>query len=285
MTASPGALIGLVLTDRDARVGVEPFIMELIAGIEEVLAPRATVLLLVVPDLAAELDTYRRWAARDTVDAVVVVNLVHDDVRPAELARTGLTAVLAGRHEGGPPFHRVVTDDGGAMTAAMDLLAELGHTVVGRVTGPADLVHTAERTAAMHDAGRRHGVEVHLVEADYSAEGGRGGIRDLLSGPRPPSAVVFDNDVMAVAAEQELVRTGVAVPGRVSLLAGDDSPLCELATPPLSALSIDVHEHGRVLGVAVLEALAGAPPRDHPGPPIRIRRRGTTGRMGGHVSG
>ncbi len=89
--------------------------------------------------------------------------------------------------------------------------------------------------------------------------------------------MVFDNDVMAVAAEQELIRSGVPVPGRVSLLACDDSPLCELAVPPLSALSIDVHEHGRTLGRAVVAALAGAPPRDYDGPPIRIRRRDSTG--------
>ena len=178
------ALIGLVLTDRDDRVGVEPFIMELIAGIEEVLAPRrATVLLLVVPDLEAELATYRRWAGAGTVEAVVVANLVHDDVRPAELARTGLTAVLAGRHGGGPAFHRVITDDGGAMTAAMEMLAGLGHTVVGRVTGPAEFVHTAERSAAMLDAGRGYGIEVRLIEADYSAEAGRRGIVELLAGP------------------------------------------------------------------------------------------------------
>ena len=82
MTA-PGELIGLVLTgSAAARVGVEPFIMELIAGIEEELAPHGiTVLVVVVPDLGAELDTYRRWADDRTVQAVVVVNLVHDDVR------------------------------------------------------------------------------------------------------------------------------------------------------------------------------------------------------------
>ena len=81
----------MVLTSTAPPVGVEPFILELIAGIEQELAPAgATVLLLVVADLEAELATYRRWAADRTVEAVVVVNLVHDDVRPARLAELGL---------------------------------------------------------------------------------------------------------------------------------------------------------------------------------------------------
>jgi DNA-binding LacI/PurR family transcriptional regulator len=275
----PGRLIGLVLTAGAAEIGVEPFMMELIAGMEDALVPGgATVLLLVVPDLRAELATYRRWADDDTVDAVVVVNLVHADRRPAGLAELGLTAVLAGRHSGGPAFHKVVTDDAGAMTAAMDMLASLGHRTVGRVSGPADLVHTAERSGAMRAAGERHGIQVHIVEADYSAGAGVRGMRELMADDPAPTAVVFDNDVMAVAAEQELIRAGVPVPATVSLLACDDSPLCELAMPPLSALSIDVHEHGLALGRAVLEALSGAPARDHAGPPITIRRRESTSR-------
>jgi DNA-binding LacI/PurR family transcriptional regulator len=67
------------------------------------------------------------------------------------------------------------------------------------------------------------------------------------------------------------------VPAELSLLACDDSALCELAVPPLSAMSIDVHEHGVTLGRAVLDVLAGVPCQVYPGPPIRIRRRASTG--------
>ena len=271
-------MIGLVLTQRAPRVGAEPFIIELITGIDEVLAPSgAAVLLLVVPDLAAELATYRRWAADGTVEAVVVVNLVHADVRPARLAKLGLRSVLAGRYAGPAKFSSVVTDDAGAMEAAMRLLARLGHRTVGRVSGPAEMVHTTERSTAMREIGKRLRMRVRIVEADYSAEAGARAARELLADRPAPTAIVFDNDVMAVGAGADLVRSGVAVPAELSLLACDDSALCELAVPPLSAMSIDVHEHGATLGRAVLDALAGEPCQVYPGPPIRIRRRASTG--------
>ena len=276
-TAASG-MIGLVLTGSVPRVGVEPFFIELVAGMEEVLVPAgASVLLLVVLDLAAELATYERWAADGTVDAVVVVNLVHDDVRPARLERLGLPAVLAGRYAGPAGQSSVVTDGAGAISAAMGLLVQLGHRAIGRVSGPADLVHTAERSASMRASGEPLRVEVRLGEADYSAEAGVRGARQLLAAAGAPTAIVFDNDVMAVAAAEDLARAGVGVPGQVSLLACDDSTLCELAVPPLSAMSIDVHEHGVTLGRAVLDVLSGAPHRVYPGPPIRIRRRASTG--------
>lgn len=120
-------------------------------------------------------------------------------------------------------------------------------------------------------------MRVRIVEADYSAEAGVRAMRELLAGTPTPTAVIFDNDVMAVAAEEDLVRSGRRVPDQVSLLAFADSALCELAVPPLSAMSIDAHEHGVSLGRAVLDVLAGAAHRDHAGPPIRMRRRASTG--------
>jgi DNA-binding LacI/PurR family transcriptional regulator len=266
-------LIGLVLTSGDARVGVEPFFLELTAGLDEVLAARAaSVFLLVVPDAAAERDTYRRWAAQRSVAAVVLVNLVHGDDRPALLAELGLPAVLAGRHDG--PYPAVITDDRGALTAALDVLHDLGHRVVGRVSGPAALAHTAERGAAAE----AHRLTVHVAEGDYSAASGIEGLRELLAADPPPTAVVFDNDVMAVAAARELAREQIPVPGRLSLVAGNDSPLCELATPPLSALGTDAHEFGRVLGDAVLAVLDGQPAPVRPAPPARVRLRESTAR-------
>ena len=115
----------------------------------------------------------------------------------------------------------------------------------------------------------------HRGQADRG-EGGVRGVRRLLAADPPPTAIIFDNDVMAVAAEQELLRTGVPVPGQVSLLACDDSPLCQLAVPPLSAIDIEVHEHGVALGRAVLDTLAGREPREHRGPAITIRQRAST---------
>jgi hypothetical protein len=44
----------------------------------------------------------------------------------------------------------------------------------------------------------------------------------------------------------------------------------------MSALSVDVHDHGVTLGRAVLDVIAGRPPRVHDGPAIRILRRAST---------
>ena len=76
----------------------------------------------------------------------------------------------------------------------------------------------------------------------------------------PPTAILYDNDVMAVAALGVAAELGVAVPQDVSLLAWDDSQLCRITRPTLTAMSRDVVELGPDhRGPKLVGVIAGAP--------------------------
>ncbi len=269
--------VGLVLARPARMLGHEPFFGELIGGIESVLATEDRSLLLhVVPDHAAEIAAYRRWAAGSMVDAVVVVNVVDDDPRLPVLSSLGLPAVVVGGPRGGMEFTNVWIDDEQAMRDAVAYLVGLGHSSLARVSGPVSLLHTRARTAgftAQCDALAVRGIS---VEGDYTEEAGKHAVRSLLGRRDAPTAIIFDNDVMALAALGVAQEMGIAVPGRLSLLAWDDSALCRLASPPLSAMALDVHGMGQQVGTCVLTTLAGGPPRPHQAPTPRLSARAST---------
>ncbi|GAB3457524.1 substrate-binding domain-containing protein [Streptomonospora sediminis] len=279
--AAPGA-VGLVLARPARLLSVEPFFMEFIGGIEERLAERdVSVLLHIVADQQAELAAYRRWAAKGLVDAVAVVNPVVGDERPGVLAQLGLPAVLVGTWEGGTEGGTaasvVGTDNAAPVHEALRHLLDLGHRRVARVSGPAELLHTGKRTAALQEGCRAAGIEPPvIVEGDYSREAGADLTAALLRRPDAPTAVLYDNDVMAVAGLQAAKELGVAVPEQVSLIAWDDSTLCQLAAPPLTAMSVDVHRFGAAVGESVLEAVDGLPVARRSSPGARITPRGST---------
>ncbi len=50
------------------------------------------------------------------------------------------------------------------------------------------------------------GIEVISIEADYTGELGAWATREMLSRPDPPTAIFYDNDVMAVAGLGEAQR-------------------------------------------------------------------------------
>ena len=272
--------VGLVLARPARMLGHEPFFGELIAGIEEVLATEDRSLLLhVVPDHDAEIAAYRRWAAASMVDAVVVVNVVERDPRIAVLVDLGVPAVVVGGPRTGMAFPNVWIDDARAMRDAVAHLVGLGHTHLARVSGPTALAHTGARSEAFLDECARSSVKAVIVEGDYTEDAGRRAARSLLGRPDPPTAIVFDNDVMALAALAVAAETGTDVPARLSLLAWDDSALCRLANPALSAMALDVHAMGQQVGTCVLTTLAGGPVRAHMASLPCLTARASTGRL------
>lgn len=255
--------IGLVI-DRPARMlAVEPYFMQLVAGIEAALTGTPFALLLqVVDDAAAELGTYRRWWAERRVDGMLLVDLRVDDPRVPLLAEIGLPAVVLGGPEGVGGLPCVWTEDGVAMTEVLRYLAALGHSRVVRVAGPPEFMHTRTRTNAFEAEATALGLDATSVHADYSDEGAATVVRRVLTAGEAPTAMLFDNDVMAVAALGVAQELGLAVPERLSLIAWDDSALCRLVRPALTAVRRPIYERGEAAVRLLLAALAGARPAD-----------------------
>jgi DNA-binding LacI/PurR family transcriptional regulator len=124
LSASRAGALGLVMARPASTLGVEPFFMKLLSGIENTLAARSTALLLqVVPDHDAEVEAYRRWWAERRVDGIFLIDLRTEDKRVQVLEELGLPAVVIG----GPGHHGrlpgVWSDDASAMAMVVEYLA------------------------------------------------------------------------------------------------------------------------------------------------------------------
>ncbi|MGW3728614.1 substrate-binding domain-containing protein, partial [Streptomyces sp. NPDC000851] len=98
-----------------------------------------------------------------------------------------------------------------------------------------------------------------------------------LSGPTPPTALVYDNDVMAVAGVAAAAGLGFSVPADVSVVAWEDSALCRMVKPWLSALSRDTVEFGRTAARELTALLDGGPARTVQVPVPQLIGRESTG--------
>ena len=238
--------VGLVLARPARTLGVEPFFMQFIAGLEVELSARGNALLLQVVDSHdnAAKATSAWWAER-RVDGVIVTDLCQKDSRIPLIEKLGIPAVLVGRPRPDSTLPAVWSDDAAAVTAAVDYLVSLGHRRIARVAGLAALDHTQIRTAAFRSAMDKHGLPAaEVVDTDYTWEQGAHVTRTLLARDDRPTAITYDNDLMAIAALGVAREMGVLVPEQLSILAGDDSQLCALVHPGLTALSRDIAAYG-----------------------------------------
>jgi len=269
--------VGLVL-DRSA-VGTPAEAsggLEFVVALQEVLVTRDLALVLQVvdgPEAASAL--YAEWWAERRFDVMVVTEALEDDPRVDALRKLRAPAVVVGGAPGvdDNAVAAATVGDGEAMVRVGRYLLELGHRQVALVTGPADRHQTHVRAAALgHVLRTSDGSLLHEV-TDGSPEAAAGVTRRLLTGGQPPTALVVGTDQMAVAALDVARRSGVSVPWDLSLVSANDSALCRLATPSITALPSVSVALGTATGQVVLDVLDGAqgPRRDVPVGALAVR--------------
>jgi DNA-binding LacI/PurR family transcriptional regulator len=278
LSGAAASAIGLALRRPARTLGVEPFFMELISGVEGELSARSYGLTLqVVATVQDEIAVYRRWWGERRVDGVLICDLRVNDERVPVLEKLQLPAVVIG----GPAYTGTLTsvwsDDGAALVQTVEYLAALGHQRIARVGGMPELLHTELRSQAFTEVCRRLGLaEATTVASDYSGEDGARATRRLLSSRQRPTAVIYDNDVMAIAGLGVAQEMGLQVPADLSIVAWDDSPLCRLVHPPLTALGRDIPAYGALAARKLLAAVNREAPGSFQDATAHLTPRGST---------
>jgi DNA-binding LacI/PurR family transcriptional regulator len=241
LTVGRSGVFGLVI-DRPARtLGIEPFFMQLVSGIQAELAAHQVLLqFTMTEDTDAEMELYRKWWAQRRVDGVFVVDLQVGDRRIPLIEKLRMPAVVIGSPQWAGSLPAIWQDDRAALDSVVRYLADHGHRLIARVGGPATYGHSVLRRDAFEASAAMAGLTARSIESDYTAEHGAQATVSLLGGAEPPTAILYDSDVMAAAGLGVAHRMGVSVPDAVSIISWDDSALCELMHPALTALSRDI---------------------------------------------
>ncbi|GAA3577143.1 LacI family DNA-binding transcriptional regulator [Microlunatus spumicola] len=271
--AGKSRTVGLVLDRSPDLLAADPYHAELVSGIESVLARHGYWLLLRIGTHAGaeqEAATYRELAQSGRVDGVLLAETSVDDHRFSLVRELGLPAVVVSRPwspvdlpwEG--PQH-----PGAGMDEAVRHLVERGRDRIAYVCGPPSRSYVVYRTRTLLQAVADAGASmVGIRQTDASAEQGHAATRALLEQPRPPAAILYDNDQMAFAGCRAIQAAGLRVPEDVAVVGHDDLSVSRWFSPPLTTVAQDVFGLGvrcatrllRLLGETVEEPAPFADP-------------------------
>ena len=185
-----------------------------------------------------------------------------------------MPAVTIGRPDVPSAFPALLVDDRPGITAAVRHLVELGHTRIAHVAGPSRFRHGLVRRQAWEQAAGPHAAGV--IEADFSAAGGAEATRKLLKAKKRPTAIVYANDLMAIAGLSVAQEYGIAVPSQLSVTGFDNTELAGYVSPPLTSVRTDPYLWGRTAAQTLLDLIEGKPVDDVPVPPAQLITRGST---------
>ncbi len=279
LSAAKANACGLVLARPANTLAYEPFFMQLIAGIESELSARSVALAIqVVPDIETEMQTYRRWWAERRVDGVFLVDSREQDPRINFLTDLGLPTLLLGAPLPNHEIPALWNEEYGVIVEVVRYLHALGHKQIARVAGMSGFIHTATRTKGFLDATKELKIKSSVTNTDFMAESGAQATRKLLTDPSPPSAIIYDSDILAVAGLGVAHEMGLRVPNDLSIIAWDDSTFCQVVHPPLTAINRDIMAYGVTASCKLLDIIDGKSQTDEESPPGTLIPRASTSR-------
>jgi alanine racemase len=210
-------------------------------------------------DTTADPDRYRRLLARPL--PIVLVN--------------GYLPDLAA------PF--ISCDDQIAGELAVSHLIALGHRRIGLISGPERYVPVQRKLAGFRATMRRlldtpdpDLDELVALSPLFGVEGGAAAASRLLD--RGVTGIVCGSDLMALGAIRAARHRGLSVPGDISVVGYDDSPLIAFTDPPLTT----VRQPVIAMAVAAVRALVdeirgqGTPHSEYVFRPELVVRSSTT---------
>jgi LacI family transcriptional regulator, repressor for deo operon, udp, cdd, tsx, nupC, and nupG len=153
------------------------------------------------------------------------------------------------------PF--ISCDDRLAGELAVNHLASLGHSRIGLISGPERYVPVQRKLAGYRAAMARHGLTEMVELSLFGVEGGHAAADRLLE--RGVTGLVCGSDLMALGAIRAARARGLSVPGDLSVVGYDDSPLIAFTDPPLTTLRQPVRAMSNAAVRSLVDAINGQP--------------------------
>jgi LacI family transcriptional regulator len=226
---------------------------------------------VIMPSKAEDEEQAIRWlVASGSVDGYYLAYVREKDPRIAMAKSLSLPFIVHGRSFGldlDYPFLDV--DNEGAFFDATRFLLQLGHKRIALLNGQADLDFAHRRRLGTERALAEKGLLLdprHTRHSFMGDEQGYRGMKEILSGPDRPTAVLCASTVLALGAVRAMNELGLKLGVDVSLIAHDDElPLLkpENFSTPLTTTRSSLRAAGKRIGdrlIAMINQTEPAPP-------------------------
>ncbi|MFF7216359.1 LacI family DNA-binding transcriptional regulator [Streptomyces sp. NPDC008238] len=251
--------VALVIPESETRLFSEPYFSAIIRGVSSGLEGSDMQLLLVLVRDESERARLATYLTEQRVDGVLMVAVHRDDTLPDLLAERAIPTVLAGRRGAAEPLGHVRADNEGGARAAVRHLLEGSRRTIATITGPLDMDVARARLDGYQEALRNAGIttdEKLIAVGDFTEEGGRAAMRELLQRRPHLDAVFAASDVTASGAILELRAAGRRIPDDVAVIGFDDSIVARHTDPPLTSVRQPIEEMGHTMASMLLDEIA-----------------------------
>ncbi len=240
--------IGVIMPHSTDQVFVNPFFTEVMRGIGASALKRGYNILFSTGNSSEE--EYKATSSlvnEKRVDGLILLTSRIGDKTIDSLVKKRFPFVVVGKPSDNADVNWVDNDNLEACYHATEHLIKLGHERIGFIGGEFSYVFMGERFKGYKKALDAYGIKFDkelLSLGEFVEDGGYNAAEKLMEQKSRPTAVVVADDLMAIGAMKAVKAHGLAIPGEVSIIGFNDTPLASYMDPPLSSMEIFVYDLG-----------------------------------------
>lgn len=257
---SPSALAQAMVTQATRIVGViigdatDPYFATITRSVEDVAREHGYLVIVCNSDRVPDIELQYLHTLQDyRVDGVIFAGggltdeVYLKNVRLAleNFQRRGAVYVSLAKHLF--PSYEVAFDNKQIIKDAIDYLINLGHESIAYISGPNTLTTASLRFDGYQSALDIHGMDVKpelIFEGDYAYPSGLCAAEAIDALIKKPTAVLSSNDMMGIGCLVRLKELGYRIPQDISVMGIDDIAMTQFVDPPLTTISLPLHDLG-----------------------------------------
>ncbi len=253
-------IIGLALkarADKYDNLIMDPFVSELIGGVEETIRNAGYFMMLYISSDTSEI---MRHVSTWNVDGLILFGMLNDDgIRVSEKYKKPIVCIDTYSIEGLKHFTNVGLNDEQGSYDITKYLIDHGHKKIAFLSdnmNGVDLARLNGYKTALKDAGIRY-KSTNFLKIRPRAEEIDDSLEEICNRLDEFTAVFCVSDLYAVTLMAALKDHGINVPEDISVVGFDDNMLGKLHRPALTTVHQDVKVKGVTAAATLLKQLAG----------------------------
>lgn len=241
-SAQTAPMIELVMTELDSGWGVE-----VVRGVERVV--RENGMSLVLTTSGDRHSPGPEWIdgvmQRRPSGVILVFSDLSTDHKKQLRTRNIPFVVVDPAGDPAPDVSSIGSANWSGGVLATRHLIDMGHREIAMITGPNDMTCSRARLSGYRSALDAAGIPIRedlIVSGQFARDDGVTLGRELLSLPKPPTAIFAGNDLQAVGVYEAARSKGLSIPGDLSVVGYDDIQIAEWVGPGLTTVRQPIAE-------------------------------------------
>jgi LacI family transcriptional regulator len=190
------------------------------------------------------------------VDGGIILDWTFSTEEIIQFANRGHSLVVLDREISCPNVRKVLLDNKGGATLAMEKIISSNPEKVYLVTGPEEAFDSCQRLEASERELARYGVKYEVIPSAFTEESGYAAAEIIHSKITGPPVTIFSfNDEMAVGIYKYFRNTDREIGIDISLIGFDNIEIGSFLNPSLATISYSKHRWGMVAAEKVVQLI------------------------------